>query len=120
MGSLLKTPQASIGMALATSGLVYGLYTLNIPSLAGVHATKANDINIQAGRKKAAITAGVAVVGVSAISRDINVFIVAGALLIVLDASCRHANASSPKTGQLVSPDGGPAVTGVSAVPVAA
>lgn len=113
--SILKTPQSSIGVALATAGLVYGLYSINVPGSAQIHATKANDGNVTAGRKKAAITAGVATLGVAALTRDPNVFIVAGTLLVVLDMCVRHANATNPDNQALVSPDGAPAVVGVSA-----
>jgi hypothetical protein len=112
--TLLKTPQSSIGVALATAGMVYGLYSINVPSTAQIHATRPNDGNVSAGRKKAAITAGIATVGVAALTRDPNVFIVAGALLIMLDVGVRHANATNPDNQQLVSPDGAPAVMGVS------
>lgn len=118
--SMLKTAEGQVGIALATAGLVYGLYSFNLPGTASTHATKPNDINIEAGRKKAAITAAVAVVGIALITKDANVYILAGGLLVALDICARHANTTDPTNGQMVSPDGGPAVKGVSAVQTAA
>ena len=104
MASILKNAESSLGFAVATGALTYGLYSFNVPSVSVVHATAPNDVNVEAGRKKAAITAGIAVVGISVLTRDVNVFIVGGVILILLDFSIRHANSTHPVTGELVSP----------------
>jgi hypothetical protein len=120
--SRLRSPESSIGTALAAAGLVYGIYTFNTPSSAQIHATRANDVNISKARKKAAVTAAVAVLAVTAMSEDINVFILAGGMLVVLDTVCRHANASAADGTGLVSADNTPmaGTAQLSAAPVAA
>lgn len=120
--SRLGSAEASIGTALATAAIVYGIYTVNTPPSSTIHATRANDVNIQKARKKASITAAAAVVAVAALSQDVNVFILGGAMLIGLDFACRHANASAADGSGLVSPDNVPmsAQAQISAAPVAA
>jgi hypothetical protein len=108
--SILK-PQESIVSGIATGVLVYAVYERALPNAATMHATKANDKNIEAGRKKASWTAAGVVAAISLLTRDANVFILGGAVLIALDAQARHANATSPTTGQLVAPDTGTPVT---------
>jgi hypothetical protein len=104
--SILPTPQASVIASLATGILVYAVWNQNVPTTGTIHATDANDINIEASRKKAAIeTAGVLAV-VTLLTKDVNVFILGGVVLFALDFSTRHANASNPATGALVSDTG--------------
>ena len=103
--SILK-PDASIGVALATAGLAYGVYSFSLPNTATMHATQAHDNNIESARKKAAWTA-VAIVGaVSLLTKDVTVFTIGGMTVVALDWHARHANAVSPETGQLVDNNG--------------
>ncbi|SRR5579871_5667741 len=84
---------------------VIAIYGKSLPDAATMHATQANDMNIDSARKKATITS-VGIVGViSLLTRDANVFILGGLTTIALDFHARHANASAP-TGGLVSDQG--------------
>jgi hypothetical protein len=103
--SILK-PQESVVSGIATGVLVYAIYNQSVPNTAVMHATPANDINIEAGRKKATWTAAGVLAGVTLLTRDANVFILGGIVLIALDWHTRIANASAPDTGKLVSPGG--------------
>jgi hypothetical protein len=103
--SILK-PDGSIGVGLATAGLVAGIYALTMPSTAQVHATDAGDINISAARKKATYTAATVLSGVTILTKDVNVFVLGGIVLFALDFNARHANSTDPDTGSLVSDAG--------------
>lgn len=105
MASVLK-PEGSITAGLATAALVYGIYTFSTPSTAVIHATQANDENVERGRKKAAWTTAVAVSAISLIARDKTIFVLGGAMVVALDWHTRHANAVSPDTGKVVSNTG--------------
>lgn len=105
MKSLLSPP-ASIGAAIGTAGLVFAIYALNVPNVAVIHATDAHDTNIEAARKKAAWSAAIATLAVSALAKDLNPWIVGGGAIIVSDLYVRHANATSPDTGQMVATQG--------------
>lgn len=103
--SILK-PEGSVLTGIATGVLVYAIYDRSLPDAATMHATTANDINIDAGRKKATITSAGVLAGITLITRDVNVFILGGVVLAALDFHARHANVSSPDTGALVSDQG--------------
>jgi hypothetical protein len=103
--SILK-PDGSVVVGLATGVTMYAVYDRSLPDAATMHATDANDINIEAGRKKATLTAAAVLGTVTLLTRDVNVFILGGVVLFALDFHARHANASNPQTGNLVSDAG--------------
>lgn len=103
--SILK-PDGSIALGIATAITVYAVYDRSLPDAATMHATDAGDINIEAGRKKATMTATAVLGTVTLLTRDINVFILGGVVLFALDFHARHANATNPQTGNLVSDQG--------------
>lgn len=105
MASILK-PEGSLTLGAATAALVYGIYSFSLPDTATIHATDAHDVNVEAGRKKAAWTSVVAVAGIALMARDKTIFILGGATVFALDWHTRHANAVSPDTGQLVDNSG--------------
>lgn len=99
-------PEVSLAIGVATAGMVYGAYTFSLPNTATMHATQAQDINIEAARKKAAWT-GVTVVSiVSLMTKDKTILVLGGVMLIALDWHARHANAVSPTTGRVVENNG--------------
>lgn len=101
--SILK-PDGSIIIGLATGILVYAVYNQSLPSAAVIHATDPGDMNIEAGRKKAAWESAGVLSVVTLLTKDVNVFILGAVVLFALDISARHANASSNVTGELTSP----------------
>jgi len=103
--SILK-PEGSIVAGIATGILVYSIYDRALPDAATMHATDANDINIEAGRKKATLSAAGVLSAITLLTRDVNVFVLGGVVLFALDFHARHANASNPQTGLLVSDKG--------------
>jgi hypothetical protein len=98
---LLK-PEGSLAAGVATMGVVYAVYSHSLPSQAEMHATSANDDNIEAGRKKAIITSSAVVGAISLIAKDPVIFILGSFTAVGLDFMARHANATSPETGKLV------------------
>jgi hypothetical protein len=103
--SILK-PDGSVIIGLATAITMYSIYDRSLPDAATMHATDAGDINIAAGRKKATLTAASVLGVVTLLTKDVNVFILGGVVLFALDFHARHANASNPQTGLLVSDQG--------------
>ena len=99
-------PNGSIIVGLATAIAMYAVYDRSLPDAATMHATDAGDINIEAGRKKATITAAGVLSMVTLLTKDVNVFILGGVTLFALDFHARHANATNPVTGSLVSDAG--------------
>lgn len=105
-GKSLLNPPASIGAAIGTAGLVIAIYAINLPNIAQIHATDAHDTNINAARKKAAITAAIAAAAVSVLSHDLNPWILGGGAIIISDVFFRHANSTNPVTGEMVATSG--------------
>jgi hypothetical protein len=103
--SILK-PDGSIALGIATGVLVYAVYDRSLPDAATMHATEAGDINIEAGRRKAVWTSAGVLAAITLLTKDVNVFILGGIVLIALDVHARHANVTSPETGKLVSDEG--------------
>jgi hypothetical protein len=99
-------PEGSVVAGAAVAALVYATYSQSVPNASVVHATQAHDTNIESGRKKAAWTSAAVVGGVSLIARDPTIFVLGGLVLIALDFHARHANATDPATGDLVSTQG--------------
>jgi len=83
-------------------GMVFAIYALTIPNVAQIHATDAHDINVEAARKKAAITAGLAAGAVTLLTKDLNPWVLGGGAIILSDIWVRHANITSPDTGKMV------------------
>lgn len=100
--SILK-PDASVMVGVSTAALVGFIYSYGVPSMAMVHATAAQDLNVEAGRKKAAWTGAAAVAILSLITRDRTVFVIGGLAVIALDWHARLANAANPTDGKIVS-----------------
>lgn len=103
--SILK-PDGSIAIGIATMITTIVIYDRSLPNAGVMHATDANDINIEAGRKKATWTAAGVLSAITLLTKDVNVFILGGITLFALDLHARHANASNPVTGNLVSDTG--------------
>lgn len=103
--SILK-PEGSLMAGLATAAMVYGTYTFSLPNGAEIHATDPHDVNVEAGRRKAAIQSAAVVGIVSLIAKDKTIFVLGGLMLIALDWHARIANAASPQTGKVVSNTG--------------
>jgi hypothetical protein len=103
--SILK-PDGSIVVGISTMIMVYAVFDRSLPDAATMHSTTANDINIEAGRKKATITSAGLLSGITLLTRDINVWILGAMTIFALDFHARHANASNKDTGALVSDQG--------------
>lgn len=95
-------PSESVMVSLATGAMVYGVYQYSLPSIAEVHATEPNNINLEAGRKKAMWTSAALVGGMFLLTHDPNVFMIGGLSFLALEWSHRHANSTHPNTGKMV------------------
>lgn len=103
--SILK-PEGSVGMGIATGVLVYAVYDRSLPPVAIIHATDARDVNVEASRKKAAWASAGVISAITLLTKDVNVLVLGAVVLFALDMHTRHANASNPVTGDLVSDQG--------------
>jgi len=103
--SILK-PEGSLALGVATAGMVYGVYSFSLPNTATIHATQAQDNNIESARRKAAVTSATVVSMVALLTKDKTILVLGGVVLVALDWHARHANAVDPTTGQVVDNNG--------------
>ena len=117
MKSILR-PEGSIVAGLAVVGLVYGIYQLELGSVAEAGASTANHPILETSRKKAGWSSLVAVFGVALLARDPNIVILGGSAVIAMELSYRHAIMQDPQTGQLVHPGGSAYMPAQNVVPM--
>jgi hypothetical protein len=119
MGTLTSLkPEVSIPIALATAGVVVGIYSQFTPSIADMRTVDANNADLDGTRRQAGWLAAAAVGAISLLAKDATPFVVGCGIIIFMDWSHRHANAMDPMTGFLKGSGGGVAEsTGTDPVP---
>jgi hypothetical protein len=92
-------PSASIGVGLATAGLVLAIHSQATPSMADIRVASPNDDHID-GSERAASWLSVAIVsGVSLLAKDPTIFIIGGATVVAIAWWTRYGNSVNPLTG---------------------
>ena len=101
--SMLK-PENSIVGGIATAGLVYAIYQMDVGPASQVHMSDANHPALESSRKKAGYTAFIAVSALTLIARDQNIGILGYASIIAMEATYRHSIMADPVTGVMQPP----------------
>jgi hypothetical protein len=102
--SILK-PEHSIMSEVVVAAGVLTVYQVVVPNIGVIHATNAHDRNVEAARRKALMLSIGILTLVSTVAKDVNIFILGGAVTIAMDWNIRHANSVTPDTGQIVTSD---------------
>lgn len=105
-------PEMSFSASLATMGLVYGIYQLNMPTMANVKASAPHNSTITSSTKAATWTAVSACGALALLAKDPNIFIFGGGMAVVLDLFYKHSNMVHPATGQVTMPPASGGVPG--------
>jgi hypothetical protein len=106
--SALPDLNSALAIGLGTAGAVVGIYSHALPNMADVRLTDPHNPTVEASRKHAAITSAALIGAVYLLTRDRNVFILAGSVMVAVDYTVKHANAVNPATNRLdYSPSGG-------------
>lgn len=93
-------PEISLPVALATTGTVYGIYQLALPSLADARSVEAGNNDLRSAENQA-LWVSVAVCGaVSLIAGDPTPFVLGGLTAVALSWLHRHARAIDPASGK--------------------
>lgn len=100
--SILK-PETSVMVGVSTAALIGFVYSYGLPNVATMQATSPQDVNIEAGRRKAAWTSAALVAVLSLLTRDRTVFVIGSMSVVALDWHARLANAGDPVKGKVVS-----------------
>lgn len=100
---------------LATAAVVYGIYQVHLPTVAGARASAPDNQHLEASRKSstwtaAAVVAGAALLGKAGVGTGFasTVFIVGGTVVIALDFAHRLANKTDNASGKIIQPAGAP------------
>lgn len=94
-------PEVSLPVAMALGTMVYAIHNNATPPLIDVRASDPNDVHVEASRKMATWTSAGIVSFVSLVTKDPNIFIIGGAVVVAMDFWTRHANAVRPDTGKV-------------------
>lgn len=100
----MARPEISIPAALATGTVVIALYQRGMPPALDVRAAQVGDRNVEAVRKQNAWMAAATVSAISLIAKDATVFIVGGAMVVILDWMTRANIWTNPVTGNVEGP----------------
>lgn len=102
--SILK-PEGSVIAGVATVGAVYGVYQLQVGSVAQARATDANHPVLESSRRKAGYAAIVLVATLTLITKDANIGILGGGTIIAMELSYRTGIMAEPMSGKLQNPN---------------
>lgn len=89
-------PEIGVPAALAVGTMVYTIYGRGLPASADIRQGQPDDEDIDAVRRQNAWMAAAVVSGVSLMTKDPNIFVVGGVMVIALDWLTRHANSVDP------------------------
>lgn len=102
--SILK-PDASTMAGLATVGVVFAVYQLNVGNVSQAMATDANHPVLETSRKKAGYTALALVAALTLITKDANVGILGSGTIIAMELSYRSGIMANPSSLKLENPN---------------
>lgn len=101
--SVLK-PEGSVMAGIATVAAVYGVYQLEIGTVAQAAVTDANHPIMESSRRKAGYTSIVLVAGLSLITKDANIAILGFGTIMAMELAYRHGIMAHPESGKMVNP----------------
>lgn len=101
--SLLK-PEGSVMGAVATMGLVFAVYEMNVGPIAQAHASDPNHPSLESSRKKAGWISLALVSALTLITKDGNIGVLGYGSIIGMEVAYRHAIMTNPDTGYMQAP----------------
>jgi|ERR1700760_3258266 len=102
--SILK-PEASTMAGLATVGVVFAVYQLNVGNVSQAAATDANHPVLNNSRKKAGYTALALVGALTLVTRDANVGILGAGTIVAMELSYRTSIMANPASLKMENPN---------------
>lgn len=89
-----------IGLAVGSSAWV--AHQMGMPSISDIRQVEQNNVDIEKSERTAAWLSAGLITGVALIARDPGVFIIGGAMFIAINYWYKHANAVSPRSGNIL------------------
>lgn len=103
-------PNEEIQVGALTAAVVYGIFQLNVPTLADVRASHPHTPNAQhvhGSVKTAAWTSVIVVSGLALLAKSPTIFVIGGAMTVIESWKYFHGNLVHPATGQVSAGLGG-------------
>lgn len=92
-------PSQSVGIGLATAGLVLAIHSQATPSMADIRVGAPNDDQIDRSERAASWMSVGIVSAISLLTKDPTIFIIGGAATVAMAWWTRHGNALNPLIG---------------------
>jgi hypothetical protein len=89
---------ASLGVGLATAGLVIAIHSQATPSMADIRVGNPNDDDIDRSERAASWLSVGIVASISLVAKDPTIFIIGGATVVAMAWWTRYGNALNPLT----------------------
>lgn len=92
-------PSQSVGIGLATAGLVLAIHSQATPTMADIRVGSPNDDQIDRGERAASWLSVGVVSAISLLTKDPTIFIIGGMATVAMAWWTRHSNALNPLIG---------------------
>lgn len=92
-------PSQSVGIGLATAGLVLAIHSQATPTMADIRVGQPNDDQVDRGERAASWLSVGIVSAISLLTKDPTIFIIGGAATVAMAWWTRHSNAVNPLIG---------------------
>lgn len=92
-------PSQSVGIGLATAGLVLAIHSQATPTMADIRVGAPNDDQIDRGERAASWLSVGVVSAISLLTKDPTIFIIGGMATVAMAWWTRHSNALNPLIG---------------------
>lgn len=92
-------PSQSVGIGLATAGLVLAIHSQATPTMADIRIGSPNDDQIDRGERAASWLSVGVVSTIALLTKDPTIFIIGGAATVAMAWWTRHSNALNPLLG---------------------
>lgn len=102
----ILNPDTSVLVGLANGGIIIGIYSGALPTVATIRTADPQDRDIESSRKMAAWTSAAVLSFMFLLTRDRNSFLIGGLVLGGVDFLVKHSNGMDPVTGFLTAMDG--------------
>jgi hypothetical protein len=92
-------PSASLGVGLATAGLVFAIHSQATPTMADIRVGQPNDDHVDRSERAATWMSVAVVSAISLVAKDPAIFIIGGSAAVAMAWWTRHGNQVNPLTG---------------------
>jgi hypothetical protein len=94
-------PEVSLPVGLATAAVVYSVYSNATPPMTDIRVGEPGNDHVAKTERAATIASAGIVAGISLVAKDPTIFIVGGAMVIIMSFWTKHSNMVNPLTSAI-------------------